>query len=187
MWAITLTSQVRCHSSSDASGPPGGPGTPALEQNRSMGPPNSLACRTSSTISCSRLTSVLTARPPSSPATASAEGRSMSATTIARGDSAATLLASARPIPLPAPVITTFRSASSMGADRLVFSVGAMEFELTDRCKELRERLLAFMEEHVYPAEPVYQRQLVGSGDPHFPPPVMEELKAQAQELGLWN
>ena len=131
MWAITLTSQVRCHSSSDASGPPGGPGTPALEQNRSMGPPNSLACRTSSTISCSRLTSVLTARPPSSPATASAEGRSMSATTIARGDSAATLLASARPIPLPAPVITTFRSASSMGADRLVFSVGEMEFELT--------------------------------------------------------
>ena len=35
-----------------------------------------------------------------------------------------------------------------------------MEFELTDRCKELRERLLSFMDEHVYPAEPVYDEQL---------------------------
>src|SRR3989440_3976309 len=43
------------------------------------------------------------------------------------------------------------------------------------------------MEEHVYRAELFYQRQLVGWGDPHFPPPVMEELKARAQELGLWN
>ena len=29
-----------------------------------------------------------------------------------------------------------------------------MDFELSDRCKELRERLLAFMDDHVYPAEP---------------------------------
>jgi acyl-CoA dehydrogenase len=62
-----------------------------------------------------------------------------------------------------------------------------MEFELSDRCKELRERLLAFMDEHVYPAEPVYRDQLVASGDPHFDPPVMEELKARARERGLWN
>ena len=35
-----------------------------------------------------------------------------------------------------------------------------MDFELSDRCQELRERLLAFMDEHVYPAEPVYDEQL---------------------------
>ena len=62
-----------------------------------------------------------------------------------------------------------------------------MDFEFSDRCNELRERLLAFMDEHVYPAEPVYHEQLVGSGDPHSHPPVMEELKDRARELGLWN
>jgi acyl-CoA dehydrogenase len=62
-----------------------------------------------------------------------------------------------------------------------------MNFELTDRCQELRERLLAFMDEHVYPAERVYHEQLVASGDPHSHPPVIEELKARARERGLWN
>src|SRR6516162_10246575 len=62
-----------------------------------------------------------------------------------------------------------------------------MDLEPTDRCKELRERLLAFMDQHIYPAEPVYHEQIVSSGDPHFHPPVMEELKARARELGLWN
>jgi acyl-CoA dehydrogenase len=62
-----------------------------------------------------------------------------------------------------------------------------MDFELSDRCKELRERLLAFMDEHVYPAEAVYHEQLLASGDPHSHPSVMEELKDRARELGLWN
>jgi acyl-CoA dehydrogenase len=62
-----------------------------------------------------------------------------------------------------------------------------MDFELSDRCQELRERLLAFMDEHVYPSESVYHEQLIASGDPHSHPPVMEELKERARELGLWN
>jgi acyl-CoA dehydrogenase len=62
-----------------------------------------------------------------------------------------------------------------------------MDFEFSDRCKELRERLLAFMDEHVYSAEAVYHEQLLASGDPHSHPPVMEELKERARELGLWN
>jgi acyl-CoA dehydrogenase len=62
-----------------------------------------------------------------------------------------------------------------------------MEFDLTDRCKELRERLLAFMDEHVYPAESLYREQLHDSGQPHFHPPVMEQLKDRARDLGLWN
>jgi acyl-CoA dehydrogenase len=62
-----------------------------------------------------------------------------------------------------------------------------MDFGLTDRCQELRERLLTFMDERVHPAEDVYRRQLLDSGDPHSHPPVMEELKTRARELGLWN
>jgi acyl-CoA dehydrogenase len=62
-----------------------------------------------------------------------------------------------------------------------------MDFEFSDRCKELRERLLGFMDEHVYPSEPVYEEQLRESGNPHAHPPVMEELKEHARSLGLWN
>jgi acyl-CoA dehydrogenase len=62
-----------------------------------------------------------------------------------------------------------------------------MDFELTDRCTELKGRLQSFMDEHVYPAEPVYEEQLRSSGDPHFDPPVLEELKARARDAGLWN
>jgi acyl-CoA dehydrogenase len=62
-----------------------------------------------------------------------------------------------------------------------------MDFQPSDRSQEFQERLLAFMDEHVYPAEPVYHEQLQASGDPHFHPPVMEELKERARERGLWN
>ncbi|HUB74081.1 MAG TPA: acyl-CoA dehydrogenase family protein [Solirubrobacteraceae bacterium] len=62
-----------------------------------------------------------------------------------------------------------------------------MDFEPSPRCIEFKERLSAFMDEHVYPAEEVYARQMRESGDPHHHAPVMEELKARARELGLWN
>jgi acyl-CoA dehydrogenase len=58
---------------------------------------------------------------------------------------------------------------------------------MTPRTEELAARVGAFMDEHVYPAEEVYHRQLVDSGDPHSDPPIMEELKARAREAGLWN
>ena len=62
-----------------------------------------------------------------------------------------------------------------------------MDFAFSDRCQELRERLLAFMDEYVYAAEPVFHEQLLASGDPHSHPPVIEDLKERARELGLWN
>jgi len=62
-----------------------------------------------------------------------------------------------------------------------------MNFELTDRAKEYHERLSAFMEERIYPAEPVYEAQMHASGDPNFHPPILEELKAEARARGLWN
>jgi acyl-CoA dehydrogenase len=62
-----------------------------------------------------------------------------------------------------------------------------MNFEPTDRAKEFASRLDAFMEEKVYPAEPLYRQQLEESGQTHFHPPVMEELKEEARSRGLWN
>ncbi|MEU1810514.1 acyl-CoA dehydrogenase family protein [Micromonospora sp. WMMD1076] len=62
-----------------------------------------------------------------------------------------------------------------------------MEFAYDDRTVELRQRLEAFLTECVYPAEPVHHEQVAAAGDPWARPPVMEELKAQARERGLWN
>ena len=65
-----------------------------------------------------------------------------------------------------------------------------MDFELSPRAKEYLERLHAFMDGHVYPAEPAYAAQrlaLAEAGNVHGVPPVIEELKAAARERGLWN
>ena len=62
-----------------------------------------------------------------------------------------------------------------------------MDFEPSPRCIEYTERLRAFMDEHIHPAEEVYERQLRESGDPHHQPQIMEELKTRAREAGLWN
>ncbi|HEY6757921.1 MAG TPA: acyl-CoA dehydrogenase family protein, partial [Baekduia sp.] len=62
-----------------------------------------------------------------------------------------------------------------------------MNFELTDRCKDFQERVTAFMDERIYPAEPIYEEQMRASGDPHFQPPIIEELKQDAHARGLWN
>jgi acyl-CoA dehydrogenase len=62
-----------------------------------------------------------------------------------------------------------------------------MDFEPSQRCSEFKERLSAFMDEHIYPAEDVYARQLRDSGDPHHQPAIMEELKLLARDAGLWN
>ena len=62
-----------------------------------------------------------------------------------------------------------------------------MDFEESERAREMRARLQDFTDTHVLPAEAVYERQLAESGDPHHQPAVMEELKATARDLGLWN
>ena len=62
-----------------------------------------------------------------------------------------------------------------------------MSFQMTDRAQALQDDLLAFMDEHVYPAEAVYLEQMRESGDPVFHPPIVEELKSEARRRGLWN
>jgi acyl-CoA dehydrogenase len=60
-------------------------------------------------------------------------------------------------------------------------------FAVSDRAKRYQADLLAFMDECVYPAEPVYEEQMRASGDPHHQPAIIEELKAEARRRGLWN
>ncbi|MFE7723460.1 acyl-CoA dehydrogenase family protein [Nocardia rhizosphaerihabitans] len=60
-------------------------------------------------------------------------------------------------------------------------------FDLSERAEKYRADLLDFMDTHVYPAEAVYDEQMRAAGNPHFQPPILEELKAEAKRRGLWN
>ncbi|MFJ9597813.1 acyl-CoA dehydrogenase family protein [Streptomyces virginiae] len=62
-----------------------------------------------------------------------------------------------------------------------------MDFAFDARTEELRERLLAFMEDHVFPAEPVAAEQRARLASPWDTPAVFGELKAEARRQGLWN
>jgi acyl-CoA dehydrogenase len=62
----------------------------------------------------------------------------------------------------------------------------AMMFEFSARVKELRQRLQAFLDAHVYPNEKTYDEQL-RSSDRWQVPPILEELKGRARAAGLWN
>ncbi|OHB33577.1 MAG: acyl-CoA dehydrogenase, partial [Phenylobacterium sp. RIFCSPHIGHO2_01_FULL_70_10] len=61
-----------------------------------------------------------------------------------------------------------------------------MDFDYSPRQKALIAKVSAFMDEHVHPAVPVYERQHA-EGDPWKVIPVVEELKAKARAAGLWN
>ena len=60
-------------------------------------------------------------------------------------------------------------------------------FEFSDRTKKYQAELLDFMDKHVYPAEAVYEEQMRESGNPHFQPPIIDDLKKEAKARGLWN
>jgi acyl-CoA dehydrogenase len=60
-----------------------------------------------------------------------------------------------------------------------------MHFEFSERAKEHQRRLQAFMDEHIYPNEERYHREVEENG--WKPVPVIEELKPKARTAGLWN
>jgi acyl-CoA dehydrogenase len=62
-----------------------------------------------------------------------------------------------------------------------------VDFELSDRARDFHERLQAFIDERVYPAEPAWHQAIHGPGGPHVHPPIIEELKTEARRRGLWN
>ena len=62
-----------------------------------------------------------------------------------------------------------------------------MDFSYSAKVEDYRARLLAFMDEVVYPAEHVFFSQHAAQEDRWLTPPIMEEMKAKARERGLWN
>ena len=62
-----------------------------------------------------------------------------------------------------------------------------MMFELSKKAQQLREQLIAFMDEHIYPNEHLFHEQVENSDNRWAPPPILEELKAKAKAQGLWN
>jgi acyl-CoA dehydrogenase len=61
-----------------------------------------------------------------------------------------------------------------------------MDFEYSQKTRDLMARLNAFMDEHVYPNEHKFHEQ-VAEGDRWQPTQIMEDLKAKARDAGLWN
>jgi alkylation response protein AidB-like acyl-CoA dehydrogenase len=59
-----------------------------------------------------------------------------------------------------------------------------MDFGFDEKTEDYRKRLLAFMDEFVYPAEPGFD---AAYADDWAPPTVIHELKAEAKSRGLWN
>jgi len=61
-----------------------------------------------------------------------------------------------------------------------------MNFDYSPKVQELRKRLIAFMEEHVYPNDHKWWEH-VRSERRWEPVPLIEELKPRARAAGLWN
>jgi acyl-CoA dehydrogenase len=60
-----------------------------------------------------------------------------------------------------------------------------MNFEHSSKVKDFQERLVAFMDEHIYPNEARYHREI--EQNRWQPVKVIEELKPKARAVGLWN
>mgnify|MGYP001811771359 FL=1 len=64
-----------------------------------------------------------------------------------------------------------------------------MDFQHSERAQKVMAQVQRFVDERIVPNEQTYLDQLVGTDDwrQWKIPPIMEELKAEAKELGLWN
>jgi len=61
-----------------------------------------------------------------------------------------------------------------------------MDFEYSPKVKELQKKLVAFMNEHIYPNEKAWYDHCHGP-DRWQPVPIIEQLKPKARSAGLWN
>ena len=65
-----------------------------------------------------------------------------------------------------------------------------MDFDYTPKVQELQARLLKFMDEHIYPNEARFFREIAenrAKGNAWIPTTLIEELKPKARAAGLWN
>ena len=60
-------------------------------------------------------------------------------------------------------------------------------YTFSDKSLQLQETLSAFMDEHIYPNEKAYAEQLHSATNRFAALPLMDELKAKAKEVGLWE
>jgi acyl-CoA dehydrogenase len=71
-------------------------------------------------------------------------------------------------------------SAGWLGYHRRVY------FDDSPKVAELKQRVAAFMDEHIYPNEKTFRAQ-IAEGDRWQPVPIIETLKEKARAAGLWN
>ncbi|WP_348714942.1 acyl-CoA dehydrogenase family protein [Acidovorax soli] len=65
-----------------------------------------------------------------------------------------------------------------------------MDFNFTPKVQDMQARLLAFMDQHVYPNEARFFREIAenrAKGNAWIPTAIIEELKPKARAAGLWN
>jgi len=64
-----------------------------------------------------------------------------------------------------------------------------MDFGYSPTVEQWRERVQGFLDEVILPAEHIFHEQVHAQAatSPWARPPIMEELKGQARERGLWN
>ncbi len=65
-----------------------------------------------------------------------------------------------------------------------------MNFDYTEKVKDLQAQLLAFMDKHIYPNEERFFAEIADNrakGNAWIPTKVVEELKPLARKAGLWN
>ena len=66
-----------------------------------------------------------------------------------------------------------------------------MDFDYSERCTTLQARLLAFMDEHIYPNEKAFKAEVDRNGTERgnrwIPTELIERLKPLARAQGLWN
>jgi acyl-CoA dehydrogenase len=60
-----------------------------------------------------------------------------------------------------------------------------MDFELSQKTKDLQQQLTAFMEDHIYPNEQRFHDEI--ERERWSPTRIIEELKPKARAAGLWN
>src|ERR1039457_4517185 len=66
----------------------------------------------------------------------------------------------------------------------------AMDFAYSDKVKAMQAKLIAFMDEHIYPNEHRFHQEVLENrrkGNPWIPTTIIEELKPKARAAGLWN
>ena len=65
-----------------------------------------------------------------------------------------------------------------------------MDFDYSPKVRDLQKRLTAFMAEHIYPNEEVFDKEVEANrakGNPWVPTAIIEQLKDRARAAGLWN